>query len=49
MIHGEVLVSTRGQGRAFTYENLDEIELLKSPRVDKVYDSKEAQVLWYSK
>ncbi len=49
VIHGEVLVSTRGQGRAFTYENLDEIELLKSPRVDKVYDSKEAQVLWYSK
>ncbi len=45
---GEVLISTRGQGRAYVYENIEKIELLKSPRVDKIYDSKEAQILWYS-
>ncbi len=48
VIHGEVLLFTGGQGGSFTYANLDEIELLKSPRVDKIYDSKETRILQYS-
>jgi len=46
---GEVLVATTRAGESPRYENLEEIELLKSSRVAKIYDSGEAQVLLYRK
>jgi len=49
VIAGEVLVSRGYEGQFITYEDLDKIEVLKSSRVGKIYDSKEAQILWYSK
>lgn len=48
VIHDEALVSM-AMGKPLIHRELQEIELLNSPGLAKIYDNDEAQVLWYSK